>query len=93
MSTGMLQGQFQKLLNCLKFANFGNFLHRKVSTYGNFWKQLQGLELPISDSIKVPILVTLVWLLSNQKMVLKSIQTWQKHTFFIKDDDKIDYGI
>ena len=32
---GMLQGQFQKLLDCLEFANFGNFLHKKVSTFGN----------------------------------------------------------
>ena len=39
--TGMLQGQFWKQSDCLKFANFGNFLQRDVSTLSNFWKQLQ----------------------------------------------------
>ena len=36
---GMLQGQFWKLLDSLKIANFGYFLQTKVTTFGNFIKQ------------------------------------------------------
>ena len=39
MKLGMLQGQFWKLLDSLKIANFGYFLQTKVTTFGNFIKQ------------------------------------------------------
>ena len=35
----------RKLLDCLAFANFGNFLHRKVESF-HFWQFLKAIAVP-----------------------------------------------
>ena len=65
-TAGVLQGQFWRLLDSLEFANFGNFLQKKVSTFGNFWKKLQSY----STAKNFPVLTVL----SSQKSIFGSKQ-------------------